>query len=221
MKDIEFVLAHDSANTTAYYLRGLLRGSNHDQEAAITDFNKVLSHDPRQPGAYHYRSLAKMQTGDAAGALQDAEMALKLLPEDPVFLFSLGMLLAKSGKLDSAILVTELALKARPENFKFRQSLGNYKLAQGDLKKAGEIYKSLSEISHNSAITLIGLAIINSMNGNAGLAQTYFVKAVNTEKNLKNGMDEVHKMEKSGVYFSDNMKQVIEELFSEYQKQTD
>ena len=82
MTELQRVLAADTANADAYFLRGIVYTRRNETENALRSFQSAVSWNPRMPEAHIMLGRIYLARRDAAKALAHCKQALELDPQN-------------------------------------------------------------------------------------------------------------------------------------------
>lgn len=82
MAELQRVLAADTANADAYFLRGIVYTRRNETENALRSFQAAVSWNPRMPEAHIMLGRIYLLRGDRARALAHCKQALELDPQN-------------------------------------------------------------------------------------------------------------------------------------------
>jgi tetratricopeptide (TPR) repeat protein/S1-C subfamily serine protease len=117
-----------------FYVRGLIRSGNQDQEDAARDFDRAIELDPEFTKAYYQRAIIQFDQGEAEAAIADFEQVIRLDPEDMFGYYGRGTAQAKLGKFEEAIRDLSRAIELDPSfaNAYRNRSAARYQLSDSD-----------------------------------------------------------------------------------------
>jgi tetratricopeptide (TPR) repeat protein len=136
-------LAEKSSRTDAQYASFLYLTKKFPE--ALTEANKVLSTEPNNQTMNRIKAYSLYETGDYAGASAAMDTYLKVTPADKIIADDYayqGRILAKTGKYAEAAAAIDKAIAADPtKEGELQIDRANIYVAQGDFKKAGDVYQ--------------------------------------------------------------------------------
>lgn len=117
-----------------FYVRGLIRSGNQDQEDAARDFDRAIELDPEFTKAYYQRAIIQFDQGETEAAITDFNQVIRLDPEDVLGYYVRGTAQAKLGKSEEAIRDLSRAIELDPSfaNAYRNRSAARYQLSDSD-----------------------------------------------------------------------------------------
>ena len=188
------------------------------QEKALTDYNKAIAMDPKQPTFYFKRAIVNESTKDYRSAISDYELALKLDPKDAGIYQNLGVLYSLEKDFDSAIDISLKGLSCDPGNAGLHSNIGHYYIEKENYEQALDNFQKSLKAEPDNFDATIGLSIAYYSKGEKSTAKQYLQKAGNIDPRIKNGMEGLYELEKSGSSYSDKEKEILKEMFAEFRK---
>lgn len=137
-------LAEKSPRTDAQYASFLYLTKKYPE--SLAEANKVLSVEPNNQTMNRIKAYSLFESGDYAGASAAMDSYLKVTPADKIIADDYayqGRILAKTGKYAEASAAIDKAIAADPtKEGELQIDRANVYIAQGDFKRAGDVYQS-------------------------------------------------------------------------------